>query len=374
MEQIIVYAFPVFSLLILAEYAYGVATGRNTYRINDAISSLSQGLLSQITVIFTQVFTIGIYTLVFKEVALFHLPFWNAWYGWLAALVLYDFFDYWYHRYSHETAILWAAHVVHHQSQHFNFSTALRQESAYPLLGWIFYLPMAILGVPPDIFAVAGLSVLLYQIWIHTEHVGKLGWFDRIFSSPSNHRVHHAVNDAYIDKNYGGMLIIWDRLFGTYAEEGEEKCVYGTRPPLNSWDPIWANLTVYWNLIRDAWRMESWTDRLRIWFMPPGWKPDYLARRYPGKPFDVSTVTLFDPPASKVQLWSAAIQFALLLAASAALLWQMDALAFRTSALLVATISAGLWATGSTLQGNIRRALLADALAILGAALVLQNV
>ena len=374
MEQIIVYAFPVFSLLILAEYAYGVATGRNTYRISDAISSLSQGLLSQITVVFTQVFTIGIYTLVFKEVALFHPSFWNAWYGWLATVVLYDFFDYWYHRYSHETAILWAAHVVHHQSQHFNFSTALRQESAYPLLGWIFYLPMAILGVPPDIFAVAGLSVLLYQVWIHTEHVGKLGWFDRIFSSPSNHRVHHAVNDAYIDKNYGGMLIIWDRLFGTYAEEGEEKCVYGTRPPLNSWDPIWANLTVYWNLIRDAWRMENWTDRLRIWFMPPGWKPDYLARRYPEKLFDISAMTLFTPPASKLQLWSAAIQFILLLAASAALLWQMDVLTFRTSALLVAAICAGLWATGSTLQGNVRRALLADALAILVAAMVLQDI
>jgi alkylglycerol monooxygenase len=363
MEQIIVYAFPVFSLLILAEYAYGLTTGHNTYRINDAISSLSQGLLSQITVVFTQVFTIGIYTLVFKEVALFHPGFWNAWYGWLAALVLYDFFDYWYHRYSHETAILWAAHVVHHQSQNFNFSTALRQESAYPLLGWIFYLPMAILGVPPDVLALTGLAVLLYQVWIHTEHIGKLGWFDRIFSSPSNHRVHHAVNDAYIDKNYGGMLIIWDRLFGTYAEEGEEKCVYGTRPPLESWDPIWANLIVYRNLIRDAWRMK-WPDKLRIWFMPPGWKPANFAKRYPALPFDITAIKTFDPPLSKNQLWFGCIQFILLLAASATLLWQMGNLPFRTSAVLVVAISAGLWVTGRNLQGSmsIRRALLVDAL------------
>ena len=374
MEQIIVYAFPVFSLLILAEYAYGLVTGRNTYRINDAISSLSQGILSQITVVFTQVFTIGIYTLVFQRVALLqHQEFWNAWYGWLAALVLYDFFDYWYHRYSHETAILWAAHVVHHQSQNFNFSTALRQESAYPILGWIFYLPMAILGVPPDIFAVAGLAVLLYQVWIHTEHIGKLGWFDRVFSSPSNHRVHHAVNDAYIDKNYGGMLIIWDRLFGTYAEEEEEKCVYGTRPQLDSWDPIWANLIVYRNLIRDAWRMEKWPDKLRIWFMPPGWKPDYFARRYPSQPFDITAVKTFDPPVGKNELWFGCIRFVLLLAASAALLWQMDELPFSTSAVLVAAISSGLWVTGLNLQGsmNITRALLVDAIALLCSALTL---
>ncbi len=374
MEQIIVYAFPVFSLFILAEYAYGAAKGRNTYRISDAISSLSQGLLSQITVVFTQVFTIGIYTLVFKKVALFHPALWNTWYGWMLTLVLYDFFDYWYHRYSHEKAILWAAHVVHHQSQHFNFTTALRQESAYPLLGWIFYLPMAILGVPPDVFAVAGLAVLLYQVWIHTEHIGKLGWFDRYFSSPSNHRVHHAVNDAYIDKNYGGMLIIWDRLFGTYAEEGEEKCVYGTRPPLDSWDPIWANLTVYWKLIRDAWRMENLADRLRIWFMPPGWKPDYLAKRHPEQPFDISSVILFDPTVSKAMLWFGVIQFALLLLASAAFLWHMDDLPFGKSSMLVASISSGLWATGWTLQGNVRRALLLDALAILVAVLALQIV
>ncbi len=367
MEQIIVYAFPVFSLLILAEYAYGAAIGRNTYRISDAISSLSQGLLSQITTVFTQVFTIGIYTLVFNKIALFHPALWNAWYGWILALVLYDFFDYWYHRYSHEIAIMWAAHVVHHQSQHFNFSTALRQESAYPLLGWIFYLPMAILGVPPDVFAVAGLVVLLYQVWIHTEHIGKLGWFDRYFSSPSNHRVHHAVNDAYIDKNYGGMLIIWDRLFGTYAEEGEEQCVYGTRPPLYSWNPIWANLTVYWKLAKDAFSMGSWSDRLRIWFMPPGWKPDAAI-----PPFDISSVVLYDPKISRAKLWFGVVQFAILLVASAAFLWNMENLPFGKSSMLVAAISLGLWATGLTLEGRIKAALMLDALAILLAALQIR--
>jgi len=354
MEKIIVYAFPVFALMIFAEYGYGLATGRSTYRVNDAISNLSQGVLSQITLVFTAIFQIGIYTLVYEKVALFHGPGWNTWYGWIAAMVLADFCGYWHHRYSHETGILWAAHVVHHQSQDFNFSTALRQESAYPVLGWVFYLPLAVLGIPPEIFAAAGLAVLLYQIWIHTELVGKLGWFDRIFSSPSNHRVHHAVNDSYIDKNYGGMLIIWDRLFGTFQEETEEKCIYGIRPQLDSWDPIWANVHVYWSLLRDAWKTQSWKDRLRIWFMPPGWRPADVKARFPKSEFDILKVSLYDPKIGGKETWFAAIQFLGLLGTSALLLWHMDELPFLLSALLVGAISAGFWAMGKVLEGRMK--------------------
>ncbi|MBY0576928.1 MAG: sterol desaturase family protein [Gallionellaceae bacterium] len=352
MEKMIVYAFPVFGLMIMAEYAYGRARGRNTYRINDAISNLSQGILSQITLVFTGIFQIGIYTLVYSKVALFNGGFWSNWYGWLAAMLLVDFCGYWHHRYSHETGILWAAHVVHHQSQDFNFATALRQESAYPILGWIFYLPMALLGVPPEIFAASGLVVLLYQIWIHTEHVGKLGWFDRIFSSPSNHRVHHAVNDAYIDKNYGGMLIIWDRLFGTFIEEGKEPCIYGTRPQFESWDPVLANLVVYRNLARDAWR-SRFPDKLRIWFMPPGWRPDDVAQRFPEPKFDLSEVRLFDPPMSHAVAWFGGVQFLLLVLASGALLWYSDVLSWAALSMLVAAITAGLWATGRVMEGRM---------------------
>jgi hypothetical protein len=218
-------------------------------------------------------------------------------------------------------------------------------------------------------FAIAGLVVLLYQVWIHTEHVGKLGWFDRIFSSPSNHRVHHAVNDAYIDKNYGGMLIIWDRIFGTFAEEGEEKCVYGTRPQLNSWDPVRANLVVYWKLLKGAWHAKRWQDRLRIWFMPPGWAPE--GESAPER-FDPSKVATYDPPMKKPVLLFGCVQFFLLLGASAAFLWYMDELPFRVSAVFVACILAGLWATGLCMQGSmsIGRALFVDALAIFAALLV----
>ena len=194
----------------------------------------------------------------------------------MLALLFYDFCYYWLHRAGHEVAVFWAAHVVHHQSQQYNLSTALRQTSSGALLGWVFYLPMAVAGVPPLIFGIVALIDLLYQFWVHTELVRKLGWFDRVFCSPSNHRVHHAVNDRYLDKNYGGILILWDRLFGSFREE-DEPCVYGTRGDLRSWDPLWANAEVYWQLLQDSWRARNWADKLRVWFKPPGWRPADVA-------------------------------------------------------------------------------------------------
>ncbi len=363
MEKIIVYAIPVFTLMILAEYGFGLSTGKRVYRINDAISSLSQGILSQITLVFTGIFQIGIYTLAYGHIAPYQGPFWEKWYGWIAAMVFVDFCGYWHHRYSHETGILWAAHVVHHQSQDFNFSTALRQESAYPVLGWVFYLPMALAGVPPGVYAASGLAVLLYQVWIHTELVGKLGWFDKVFSSPSNHRVHHAVNDLYIDRNYGGMLIVWDRLFGTFQEEADETCVFGIRPQLDSWDPVWANLHVYWALVSDAWKTRCWADRLRIWFMPPGWRPRDLD---PKPEFELSSVSRYDPPISRGALWFGGCQFLLMLAAFSWFLWQMDDLSFGKSAAVVVGMIAGLWSLGRIIEGRMKipAALLIDLAAV----------
>ena len=248
--QVIVLATPVFFLLMGIEFAWGYwrerqGKGRNTYRLNDAINSISLGVLSQLGGVFSQLLAIGIYAAIYGHLALYRdETFWSTWYGVLLALLLYDFCYYWLHRAGHEVAVLWAAHVVHHQSQDYNLSTALRQTSSGVLLAWVFYAPMAVLGVPPLVFGIVALIDLLYQYWVHTEHIPALGWFDRVFVSPSNHRVHHAVNDRYLDRNYGGILILWDRLFGSFQEE-DEKCVYGTRGQLNSWDPIWANLEVY---------------------------------------------------------------------------------------------------------------------------------
>jgi sterol desaturase/sphingolipid hydroxylase (fatty acid hydroxylase superfamily) len=219
-SQVIVLATPVFLLLIVAEYAVGRVRGRDTYRLNDALASIGLGVLSQVTGVFGGLIRLGIYAAVYQHLALTTLPA-DAWWVWVFALVFYDFCYYWFHRASHRVAVLWAAHVVHHQSEDYNLSTALRQPSTSFLLGWIFYLPMALAGVPPLVFAGVALIDLLYQYWVHTQQIGKLGWFDRWFCSPSNHRVHHAVNDRYLDRNYGGILIVWDRLFGTFEEERE---------------------------------------------------------------------------------------------------------------------------------------------------------
>ena len=359
--QIIVLATPVFFLLMGIEFAVGRArarrgTGQDTYRLADAVNSVGLGMLSQISAVLTGLLRIGIYTAVYSSIALFPQEaakeFWTAWYGWLLALVFYDFCYYWLHRMGHESAVLWAAHVVHHQSQHYNLSTALRQTSSGALLGWIFYLPMAVAGVPPLVFVVVSLVDLLYQFWVHTEQVGRLGWFDRWFCSPSNHRVHHAVNDRYLDRNYGGVLIVWDRMFGTFREE-DERCVYGTRGGLRSWDPLWANAEVYWGLAKDSWHARSWADKLRVWIKPPGWRPADVAARFPKPPFDIAKVTRYEPVVSAGVLWFAGIQFLLLVGFAVVFLWFSDILPLSHSAVWLATLTAMLWAIGGVLQGRL---------------------
>jgi sterol desaturase/sphingolipid hydroxylase (fatty acid hydroxylase superfamily)/uncharacterized membrane protein YhhN len=352
-SQIIVLATPVFLALIAIEFAWGLARRRNTYRLNDAISSISVGMLSQISAVFTRLFRIGIYTALYGAVPLWHNEaFWMSWYGWVLALVFYDFCYYWLHRAGHESAIFWAAHVVHHQSQDYNLSTALRQTSSGALLGWIFYVPMALAGVPPLVFGVVALIDLLYQFWVHTEHVGKLGWFDRWFCSPSNHRVHHAVNDGYLDRNYGGVLVVWDRLFGSFKEE-HEKCVYGTRSPLDSWDPLWSNAQVYWALAKDSWHARSTLDKLRVWFKPPGWRPADVAARFPRPAFDLARVQRFHPPVSKALAWFGGLQFLVLLQGVALFLWHADRMPLPQSAVWLAVLAASLWAIGGAMQGRI---------------------
>ena len=352
-SQVIVLATPVFLLLIALEIAYGLRRGRNTYRLNDAINSISLGMLSQVTGVLTRLFRVGIYTAVFSWVSVWHSDgFWTSAPGWLLALLFYDFCYYWLHRAGHEVAVFWAAHVVHHQSQDYNLSTALRQTSSGALLGWIFYLPMAVAGVPPLVFGVVALVDLLYQYWVHTEHVGKLGWFDRVFCSPSNHRVHHAVNDGYLDRNYGGILIVWDRIFGSFCEEGEP-CVYGTRAPLESWDPLWSNLEVYWALARDSWHARSWADKVRVWFKPPGWRPADVAARFPRPAFALARVRRYHPPMTPGLAWFAALQFGAVMLGVLVFLWHADRLPLTQAVVWLAVLTASLWAMGAAMQGRI---------------------
>lgn len=355
-SQVIVLATPVFFGLIAIEWWLALRRGRNAYALADAISSLNLGVLSQTSAVFTKLLTLGIYTAVASHAALWsNDAFWMSLPGWLLALVFYDFCYYWLHRMGHEVGALWAAHAVHHQSQAYNLSTALRQTSSGALLGWIFYLPMALAGVPPLVFAVVGLIDLLYQFWVHTEQVRKLGWFDRWFCSPSNHRVHHAVNEGYLDRNYGGIFIFWDRLFGSFKEEDErEPCVYGTRGLLNSWDPLWANTTVYRQLANDSWHARNWADKLRVWLKPPGWRPADVAQRFPKPAFDLAAHRrLYAPPMSERRRWFACLQFVALVAGTSFFLWNADQSPLANSLLWFGVLLTSQWALGAVMQTRI---------------------
>ena len=304
------YAVPFFIALIVVELLADRWRGARNYRVADAINSLSTGVLSTTTGLLTKGVGLLTYAFALKHLALFELSAQSVW-TWVFAFVFYDFCYYWLHRCGHERNILWAAHSVHHQSEDYNLTTALRQTSTGFLLSWIFYLPLAVLGVPLLVFiSVASLN-LLYQFWVHTRHVPKLGWFEWFFVTPSNHRAHHAQNALYMDRNYGGVFILWDRLFGSFQEEDDnEPVIFGVTTPLASWNPLWANLQFYAQLWSDARRTQSRWDKLRIWFMRTGWRPADVKANYPLAKPDLSQFRKFEVPLDTRQQVYVALQFA----------------------------------------------------------------
>ena len=302
----IVYAIPVFMASILLEIVIARWKRVPTYDIPDALTSLHFGTLSQTIGAFVKVLGFGLYVAVYERWHAVELPT-DAWWVWVAALVVYDFIYYWIHRFGHEVNCLWAAHQVHHSSEYYNLSTALRQSSTGAVVGWPFYLVMAVAGVPPLVFGVVALIDLLYQYWVHTELVRKLGWFDRVFVSPSNHRVHHGQNDYCIDRNYGGILVIWDRLFGSFAEErDDEKIAYGIRKPLASYNPVRGNFTVFAELLRRSRAAPTAAVALRTWIDTP------LGRGQTLPHLDVATVRRYDPGTRRTVRRYAVVQYALL--------------------------------------------------------------
>jgi len=279
----VTYAVPVFFLLIGVELAVALWEHKHYYRLHDSINDLSCGSTEQIVGIFLKglLFTgyQGTYGYATRTgINLVDVDSFSAGGKWLAAMLLFlgvDCAYYWFHRIAHLYNAPWAGHVVHHSSEDYNLAVALRQGTFQGVFSWVFYLPLALVGFPPPWFAAMLSFDVLYQFWIHTRTIGKLGPLEWVFNTPSHHRVHHARNPKYLDKNYAGTLIIWDRMFGTFQPE-EEEPVYGLTKPLNSWNPLWANLHVWRDLCRDAWLAPRWVDKLRIWIMPQGWRPEGL--------------------------------------------------------------------------------------------------
>jgi sterol desaturase/sphingolipid hydroxylase (fatty acid hydroxylase superfamily) len=305
----ITYAVPFFLLALLIELVYGIVINKNTYRLNDAISNLFMGTLRTSN----KLIIIGAAGYVFY-LAETHFALWRmdvtSPFTWIFSFIIYDFFYYWFHRISHERQIFWASHVAHHQSEDYNLSTALRQTGTGAFVSWVFYIPMFLIGIPSYVFiSVASLN-LIYQFWVHSEHIPKLGWFENYFVTASNHRVHHAQNEQYIDKNYGGVFIIWDRMFGTHKIEDEnEACIYGIRGTLNTFNPIWANLHIYVKIIKEMWLSHDWQDKLYAPFARTGWIPQSFPEKIEKENFDASTFKKFDPVIGKRQKIYAMFQY-----------------------------------------------------------------
>jgi len=260
---------PVFFLMIATEFCISRMKGRDLYRFQDTVTSLNAGLASQFVNIMGGAFSVYMYSLLVEQFSLLSWDTSQLW-VWVFALVLYDFCYYWVHRAGHEVNLFWASHVIHHSSEDFNLATALRQSATGFYFKWIFYFPLAVLGIPTQVFVVVALIDLLYQYWVHTQLVGRMGIFERFLVTPSNHRVHHGQNDYCIDKNYGGIFSIWDQLFGTYADERpDEMVIYGVRKPLRSWDPVWANVQHYFVIGRLLRTSRSWREKFMCVFGPP---------------------------------------------------------------------------------------------------------
>ena len=295
----VLYAFPMFLLLIVLELIWSHVTGRKVFRVADALTSMNIGAISEIIRGLIKTVTFGLYALLEITVGIVEFTAADP-LAWVLAFFLYDFFYYWAHRAGHEVNILWAAHSTHHSSEEFNMGTAMRQSATTVFYVWIFYLPMAVLGIPAEVFVPVSFASLFYQFWVHTTLIPKMGWYDRVFVSPSNHRVHHGQNGYAIDVNYGATLILWDRLFGTYAAESDsEPVVYGIRKPVETWNPVWANLIVFTRIFRDIFHTKGWKNRLMKLVGPPGWEPE--TNGVQATAFSPSAFQRYDTPVGRWQ-------------------------------------------------------------------------
>jgi alkylglycerol monooxygenase len=264
-------AIPFFFLLIGIEVAFNFIRKKGFYRLNDSINDLSLGISEQLIEVFLKVLFFGAYLYLYANYHIFEISV-NSLIGWALCFVAVDFCYYWFHRMSHEVSIIWGSHVPHHTSEEYNLTVALRQGTFERCFSTLFFLPLAIVGFHPVLYLANTQLNTIYQFWVHTRAIDKLGFLEKIFNTPSHHRVHHGKNPIYIDRNYGGVFIFWDKLFGSFQEEQEE-VVFGTVSPLNSWNPVWANLHFWQYLIIKSYRTPKFSDKVKIWFKGPGWDP-----------------------------------------------------------------------------------------------------
>lgn len=332
----IVLSIPIFFLLIGIELVVERLSHRKLYSLPDAIANLSCGITSQLSGLFMRIFAVVIYQVLYENFAFFQ---WEAtWLYWLSLFLLTDFTYYWAHRMSHEINLFWGGHVVHHQSEEYNLSVALRQSSFQIVWTFAFSLPLALLGFKTEHFIYVSALNTLYQFWIHTETINKMGWFEYIFNTPSHHRVHHGRNPKYIDKNHAGSLIIWDKLFGTFQAE-EERPTYGITKPLNSWNAVWANFSHYAEMGKDLKRIGNWSDKIKFLFKKPGWLPAELGGYRPAPEVNPSTYQKYRTPAPESLNYYVLFQYILCLIGTAMFLFNQAKFSMPEKALITILIS-----------------------------------
>lgn len=334
----IVLSIPLFFILIGIELLVERFTHKEFYKFPDAIANLGCGITSQLSGLFLKIFAIGIYEFLFTNFAFFTLDN-STWWYWGALVLLVDLAYYWAHRMSHEINLFWGGHVVHHQSEEYNLSVALRQSSLQVVWTFGFSLPIAFLGFNTFDFALISALNTLYQFWIHTEAIKKLPrWFELVFNTPSHHRVHHGRDPKYIDKNHAGALIIWDRMFGTFQEE-EEHPTYGITKPLNSWNPIYANFSHYVAMAEDLKQIPTWGDKVKYLFMKPGWLPHYLGGYRAAPQVDKEHYKKYETPSGMLLILYVLFQYILCLAGTAFFLFKADAFTMTEKLFIAALIA-----------------------------------
>ncbi len=304
--KVLSYAIPGFVLLILVESIIGRRMGIQVNRPMDTISSLSSGMTNTLKSIIGLSLVIISYGWMEEQIGLLDIK--STWLVYMLAFIGLDFAGYWSHRFNHMVNVFWNRHIVHHSSEEFNLACALRQSiSAFVSIYFFLYIPLALIGIPAQVVAVVAPLHLFAQFWYHTKLIGKMGFLEHIIVTPSHHRVHHAINPEYLDKNFSEIFIVWDKLFGTFQEEMPEvPAVYGTKRPSNTWNPIIINFMHIWMLMKDAWYTRNIWDKIRLWFMPTGWRPDDVKERFPVMSVeDVYNRPKYDTPSSGYFLaWS----------------------------------------------------------------------
>jgi alkylglycerol monooxygenase len=307
----ILFAIPFFLVLIGLEIWLGKRKGKQLYRLNDTVSNLLIGIGNQAFNLMWKAGMLGVYIWLFQNAAFLEQG--KTWWSFALCLIAFDFLFYWAHRWGHEVNLFWGAHMVHHSSEEYNLSVALRQSWFHNLLAFFVFLPLPFLGFDPLIFAAAAGIDTVYQFWIHTKLIGKLpAWIEYVFNTPSHHRVHHGRNPKYIDKNHGGMFIVWDRIFGTFQAE-EEEPVYGITTPLKSWNPMWANVHYYVELIQLGGKFARWADRIKLLFARPGWKPRDLGGFQPAPNLEDQDLKPYETRSTKPFTAYVLAQFVLML-------------------------------------------------------------